>query len=209
MVDANREGAFWGLGTYQHQTSTCRLTGENDEHFHYGAQQFAGDPSSDFSGFATSATPEDPYVFLRVAAYCPKLENTTVKNLNVTPAVVEIGKTDRLTGDLMRRVITEKFLGSSLMSLAGNGVLMDEVDQKAKVTWNFSRASLGKPWTGRLTVTDPELGRQINFTESAIVIRSNITEQIGGRVTGQELVAGKSQQETVNWNMAAVSGGTI
>lgn len=198
---------FWGLGNYQHQTSGCVLTGENVEFQNGDEVRYAPDPSKDFGAFQTEAPALDPIVSLQVNAYCPHFSPKTQKNGNWTPAEITIGKTAPLKGDFAPKTVVETYMGSCLVGIAVKGKLGTNIPGRigynkevAMVSENFTRSRAGKPWIGKMTITEPKTKPE-SFSESPLVIRSNLNGDVAGRVAGKVLIDGKLKPETVNWSL--------
>ena len=139
--------------------------------------------------------------FTNVPVGCP----TTLTNTQAVSVVVSVGEVvkARLTGKLAPKSITEKLFNTSLLSIAGHGVLKNAKGVTTPVTWQFSRANNTKPWIGKLTVSLPALGGRGIFAHNITVYRAK-NGQVSGRATRQVTFNGKQQTEVANW-----SGGSI
>ena len=139
--------------------------------------------------------------FTNVGIGCP----STLTNTHAAPAVVLVGKVvkARLTGKLAPKSITEKLFNTSLLSIAGHGVLKNAKGVTTPVTWQFSRANTTKPWTGKLTVSLPALGGRGIFAHNITVYRAK-NGQVSGRATRQVTLNGKQQTEVANWSVGSI-----
>jgi hypothetical protein len=139
--------------------------------------------------------------FTNVGIGCP----STLTNTHAAPAVVLVGKVvkARLTGKLAPKSITEKLFNTSLLSIAGHGVLANASGGTTPVTWQFSRANTTKPWTGKLTVSLPALGGRGIFAHSITIYRAK-NGQVNGRATRQITLNGKRQTETASWSVGSI-----
>jgi hypothetical protein len=139
--------------------------------------------------------------FTNVGIGCP----STLTNTHAAPAVVLVGKVvkARLTGNLAPKSITETLLGSSLLFIAGHGVLKNAKGVTTPVTWQFSRANNTKPWIGKLTVSLPALGGRGIFAHNITVYRAK-NGQVSGRATRQVTFNGKQQTEVANWSVGSI-----
>jgi hypothetical protein len=139
--------------------------------------------------------------FTNVSIGCP----TTLTNTHAAPAVVSVDKVvkARLTGMLAPKSITERLINTSLLSIAGHGVLKNASGGTTPVTWQFSRVSTTKPWTGKLTVSLPVLGGRGIFAHDITVYRAT-TGQVSGRATRQVTLNGKKQTEVANWSVGSI-----
>ena len=136
-----------------------------------------------------------------VSMGCPSIET----NASAAPAVVSIGKvvTARLSGSLAPKSVTEKLFNASLLSITGHGVLKNAAGDTTPVTWQFSRASTTKPWSGKLTVSLPAVGGRGIFAHNITIYRAK-NGQVSGRATRQVTLNGKPQTETANWSVGPI-----
>lgn len=139
--------------------------------------------------------------FTNVPVGCP----TTLTNTHAAPAVVSVGEVvkARLTGKLAPESITERLLNTSLLFITGHGVLKNAKGVTTPVTWQFSRTSTTKPWTGKLTVSLPALGGRGIFAHNITVYRAK-NGQVSGRATRQVTLNGKQQTEVANWSVGSI-----
>ena len=139
--------------------------------------------------------------FTNVGIGCP----STLTNTQAVSVVVSVGEVvkARLTGKLAPKSITEKLFNTSLLSIAGHGVLKNAKGVTTPVTWQFSRANNTKPWIGKLTVSLPALGGRGIFAHNITVYRAK-NGQISGRATRQVTFNGKQQTEVANWSVGSI-----
>jgi len=213
MVNSDRTGNFfWGLGSLQRQTSDCKLVGEKAVFGNGITSRYAPSPSKDFDGLQAFAASSDPLVSLQVEAYCSHFKPTTLKNFGWAPAEISITNKEHLNGFLAPRTVVETFMGSSLVGLEVDGKLVPniagQIDFKrelAMVSAHFTRAAIGKTWSGKMEVTDMFLG-QVSFTRSPVVSRSNISDVVSGKVLGGGLENTEKQSSSLNWSIEIDDG---
>lgn len=196
------EGTFYGWGNdgeYSSIIDPTRLINNGGKNLPVPAGPITIFWSSFYMGFGQVEMGQ--FAHVKVSG-CP-LTVTSALSPMATVAISSTAVSTVLTGRFAPKRITERLLDNNLLSITAHGTFGNNMYGNVPVIWQISRPAIGKPWSGKLTVSLPALGGRGVFNHN-ISVNWAKSGQITGRVTRQVMLSGKKQTEVANWSVDSI-----